>query len=64
MTRMALIQVRSTVLLPPAHNERSPAPGDVLWVDVDDPFVVTQLSVGHLVPIGPIPKLDDEPPKS
>lgn len=61
---MALIRVRPTVTLPPDANGRQAPIGATIWVDPDEPFVATQLGVGHLVVVGEIPKLDPDSPAS
>lgn len=58
---MAPILVRATIHLPPDDKGRAPAPGSVFYAETDDPFVSTQLSVGHLVPVGKIPRLEPDP---
>lgn len=55
---MAPILVRATIHLPPDDKGRSPIPGHVFYAETDDPFVATQLRVGHLVPVGKIPRLE------
>lgn len=57
---MARIRVRVTVALPPDANGRTPPVGAVIWADPEDPFVATQLSVGHMVPDGDPPKVEPE----
>lgn len=60
---MTPLKVRATVQLPPDGKGRMIAPGSEFFADPDDPYVATQLSVGHLIPIGPIPALsEDDPP--
>lgn len=61
MGRVARLLVRATVHLPDDDRGRSVRPGQTMWVDTDDPSAVTQLSVGHLVPVGVIPRLEPDP---
>lgn len=58
---MALIKARTTVQLPPNARGVTPPVGAIIWVDTEDPFTQTQLSVGHMVPVGEIPRLEREP---
>lgn len=55
---MALILVRATIHLPDDRQGRAVWPGKEFYADGDDRFVQTQLSVGHLVPVGRIPTLE------
>lgn len=57
---MALIKARTTVQLPPNQAGVTPGVGVVIWVDPDDPFTATALSVGHMVPVGEIPRLEPD----
>jgi hypothetical protein len=57
---MARIRVRVTVTLPPDANGHAPPVGEIIWADPDEPFVATQLSVGHMVPVGDPPKVAPE----
>lgn len=54
---MASILVRLTVALPAPLNGPALPVGSQQWVNTDDPYVSTQLSVGHMVPVGKIPPL-------
>lgn len=57
---MTSIVVRLTVNLPPPRNGPQLPVGAIVTVESDDPWVATQLSQGHMVPVGKIPPLPQE----